>query len=275
MRGFQTIQRALGAAAVAGLLVPALQAAALADDDDEEGEGGEELEEVAQEVFLGAIAFPQEAKELQISVASSWMKSEEADVLRPLLVGEWGFTDRLQLEVETPFLVAVPAEGETDGGLGNAEVGLAYNFVRSVEMGLVLTGGLAAILPTSSTDLIESAVGGAAVVSLYKVAGPVHANLSVESGVEAPTEGEGEAEFGIETALSLLVPLGSIIPIAEVGVEREEEETEVMAAAGFAWHASSSVEVGLAGLMSRGEEETEWGAVANVTWEGNLGGEVD
>jgi hypothetical protein len=273
MRGVQTIQRALRAAAMAGLLVPMLQPAALADDD-EEGEGGEELEEVVQEVFLGAVAFPQEASELQISVASSWMNTEEADILRPLLVAEWGFTDRLQLEVETPFLIAVPGEGETDGGLGNAEVGLAYNLVRSTEMGLVLTGGLAAILPTSSTDLIERSVGGAAVVSLYKIAGPVHANLSVESGVEAPTEGEGEAEFGVETALSLLIPLGSLIPIAEVGIEREEE-TEVMAAAGFAWHASSSVEVGLAGLMSRGEEETEWGAVANLTWERNLGGEVD
>jgi hypothetical protein len=259
----------LGAGIAVWLAAPAGVALA------EEAEAGDEVDDVVQEVFLGSVAFPQEASELQLSAASSWMKSDEADVLRPLLVAEWGFTDRLQVEVEAPFLIAVPGEGETDGGLGNAEIGLLYNLVRSSELGLVLSGGVAGIVPTSSTDLIERAVGGGALLTLYKIMGPVHANVSVEGGVEKPTEGDEEAEFGVETALSLLVPLGRVIPIAEVGLEREGDENELQLAGGFAWLASESVEVGLAGLMSRADEATEWGAVVNVTWERNLGGEAD
>lgn len=244
------------------------------DEDDESGEEGE-LEEVVQEVFLGSVAFPQEAKELQISVVSSWLRTEEADLLQPVLVGEWGFTDRLQLEIETPFLIAMPDEGDTAGGLGNAEVGLLYNVVRSAELGLVLSGGVVGTLPTASTDLIERAYGGGALLAAYKVIGPVHANLSVEAGVEASTdEDEGEAEAGVETALSLLVPLGSVIPVVEVGWEREEE-SELLLAGGLVWMAAEGIELGVAGIAARGEDETEWGAIANLTWERNLGGEID
>lgn len=266
MQCARRVQHTLLGAGILLALVPLLESAALADQ--------EELEDVVQEVFLGSVAFPQDARELQLSVATSWVKTEEANVLRPLLVAEWGFTDRLQVEVETPFLISVPGQGDTGGGLGNAEVGLLYNFVRSPALGLVFSGGVAGVLPTASTELIERAYGGGALLSVYKLMGPVHANLSVEAGVEAATGGDEEGELGVETALSVLVPLGSIIPIVEVGIEHEQE-TELLLAAGFAWQAAEGIELGLAGLAARGEEETEWGAVVNLTWERSLGGEID
>ena len=259
----------IGSTAIAGS--PASSAGA-----DEKGdEVGEEdeLEEVVQEVFLGSVAFPQEAQELQISVVSSWLRTEEADLLQPVLVGEWGFTDRLQLEIETPFLIAMPDEGDTAGGLGNAEVGLLYNMIRSSELGLVLSGGVVGTLPTASTDLVERAYGVGAGLSAYKLMGPVHVNLSAEAGVEATTD-EDDAEPGVETALSLLVPLGSIVPVVEVGWEREEE-SELLLAGGLVWMAAKGIELGIAGIAARGEDETEWGAIANLTWERNLGGESD
>ena len=232
-----------------------------------------ELEGAVQEVFLGSVAFPQEAQELQVSVGSSWIRTEEVDLIGPVLVAEWGFTDRLQLEIETPFVIAVPDEGDTTGGLGNAEVGLMYNAVRSSALGLAVSGGIVGVVPTASTELVERGYGAGAQLSAYKLMGPVHANLSGEARVEATT-GDEEAALGLESTLSLLLPLGSIVPVVEVGWEREEE-SELLLSGGLVWLATEGIELGFAGLATRGEDGTEWGAIANLTWERNLGGEID
>ena len=269
----QVLRPALSSAAVVGILFCRTEMIAFADE--AQGDGEDEPEEVIQELFLGSLAFPQEANELQASVISSWMRSDDADVLQPVLVGEWGFTDRLQIEVEAPFVVSVPNSGTTAGGLDNAEVGLLYNFVRSSRLGLVMSAGLAGTMPTASTDLIETSYGAGALLTVCKLVGPVQANLSAESGVEAPTEeGMSEAELGVETALSLIVPLGGLVPVVEVGWE-QEEESELMLSGGLIWLAADGIEMGLAGLMARGDEETEWGAVLNFTWERGFGAEVD
>ncbi len=255
-----------GAFAMAGS--PAARAAEDAD---------EEPEQAVQEVFLGELAFPQEARELQFSAASSWVEGVDARVFSPLLVAEWGITDRFQVEVEAPFIVSVPTEGDTGAGIGNAELGALYNFVRSSSLGLVVSGSVSGAAPTSSTDLIDSVYGAYAMMSAYKTMGPVHASLSVEGGMEVPSGGaeeDGDSRFVTEGALSLLFPMGSVVPVAEVGFEREEG-TELDVAAGFVWHASRAVEVGLAGLMTRGEDDTEWGALVNLTWERSFGVDRD
>jgi hypothetical protein len=229
-----------------------------------------ELEDVVQEVFLGQLAFPQDALELQVSAGSSWVEADGARVLAPLIVVELGLTDRLQIEVEAPFVVAIPSKGDAGGGPGNVELGALYNVARSPLLGLLISAGVAAMLPTASTDLIGRAYGAAAVVAAYKTMGAVHANLSAESGVEVATGGEEEAEMVREVALSLLVPLGALTPIAEIGFEREGEENAIALAGGLAWHGSGPLEIGLAGLMRNGEGAAEWGAVVNFTWEGSL-----
>jgi hypothetical protein len=229
-----------------------------------------ELEDVVQEVFLGQLAFSQDALELQVSAGSSWVEADDAHLLSPLLVVELGLTDRLQIEVEAPFVVAIPGKGDAGGGPGNAEVGALYNVVRSPVLGLLISAGVAAMLPTASTDLIGRAYGAAAVLAAYKTMGAVHANLSAGSGVEVETAGEEVAQMVSEVALSLLVPFGVVTPIAEIGFEREGDENAIAFAAGLAWHGSGALEIGVAGLMSNGEGAAEWGAVVNFTWEGSL-----
>jgi hypothetical protein len=221
-----------------------------------------ELEDVVQEVFLGQLAFSQDALELQVSAGSSWVEADDAHLLSPLLVVELGLTDRLQIEVEAPFVVAIPGKGDAGGGL--------YNVVRSPVLGLLISAGVAAMLPTASTDLIGRAYGAAAVLAAYKTMGAVHANLSAGSGVEVETAGEEVAQRVSEVALSLLVPFGVVTPIAEIGFEREGDENAIAFAAGLAWHGSGALEIGVAGLMSNGEGAAEWGAVVNFTWEGSL-----
>jgi hypothetical protein len=260
MKSVAAVRSALVSLAVTGVLVHARDARA---EDDE-------IEDVVQEVFLGSVAFSQDARELQLSLASSWIAADEADVFAPLLAGEWGLTDRLQLEVETPFAIAVPDQGEADGGLGNAEVGVLYNVVRSPALGLVASAGASAVLPTASTAMVDRAWGGGALVSLYKYLGPVHATLSVETGALVPVG--DEAELGVEGALGVIVPLGRVIPIVEVGFEREDD-SELRCAAGFAWAVADGIELGLAGLVSRGDDDTEWGALVGLTWERTLGGQ--
>jgi hypothetical protein len=264
----------LGAGAVAAVLCGAPGAARAGSEAAELAEASEEeLESPVEELFLGSLPFMQDALELQLSAASTWARSREADVVEPLLVAELGITDRLQVEVEAPFAVVVPSEGSTGGGLGNTQLGVAYGFLRSAALGMSVAGGVSAVLPSSSTDEVESCYGGAAELGVYKVLGPVHASLSVEAGVEVPVEeGMGEREAVAEGALSFLAPLGAVTPIAEVAVEREGE-TELRSVAGLVWHPSEALELGLAGLMSRGEDETEWGAAINITWEADLAGD--
>lgn len=268
MQRVRSARVALLSLGAVGVLGARLEGAARA----EEGAKEEGPEGIVQEVFLGSIAFPQEAKELQLSAASSWRKIEDGQVLDPVLVAEYGFTDRLQIEAEAPFMIAMPGEGDTDGGLGNVEVGLLYNFLRSSELGLVFSGTVFGVAPTASTELMERAYGGGAELAVYKLMGPIHANLSAGGGAEMATEEDSELEYAGEAALSFLLPLGSVIPIVEVGVEHEGEN-ELRFAGGLSWLATHSIEIGLAGLVSRGEEETEWGGIANVTWEGSLAGE--
>lgn len=71
-----------------------------------------------------------------------------------------------------------------------------------------------------------------------------------------------EAELGGELALGLLVPLGAVVPIAEIAIEREEDDSELRLAAGLALHATDAIEIGVAGLL-----RADWGAVVNLTWE--------
>jgi hypothetical protein len=239
-----------------------------------EEEDAARVEQVAQEVFIGAMPFAQEQFELQLSTSARFTRGEEQQQLEIPLVVELGLTDRLQVEVELPLAVLSPSgdfmrDGST--GLGNMEVGALYNLFNDGRSGVVASVGLSFVLPTSTMDGIERVVGILPSVAAYKTFGPVHVNASLNGGVEFPVDSEEGANPVVEGGLALLFPVGPLVPMVE-GTLEYDGETVFRSAAGLIW-VIDDFEIGAAALMNVSGGETEWGAVVSATIEFSFGKE--
>jgi len=245
----------------------ALPISAVAEDGDEGG-----VEQVVQEVFTGSLPFPQEQLELQLTSSARWRRGNDQQELELPLGVELGVTDRLQVEVEVPLGVVGPAgdfmrDGTT--GVGNMEVGTLYNLVNDRRSGLVASVGLGFLLPTSTLDGTDRVVGVLPSVAGYKTFGPVHVNLSLQGGVEFPSDPDEDAAPVVEGGLALLFPVGPVVPMVEATVEYEDK-TVIRSAAGLIW-VIDDFEIGAAALMNAGGDEIEWGVAVSATVEFSFG----
>jgi len=220
------------------------------------------VDEVIEELFLGEIAFPQDALELQVTADLGGARAGDVTTLGGGVEVEFGITDRLQLAARVP-LARVSAPMERHAGLGNASLEALYNPLSDRGRGLALSVGLELSLPSPS-GAGEDAWTVEAFAALYKVLGRVHANLSV--GVEL------EREVSPSAALGVFAPIGRWAPVLELRVEAEAEPAAVVSA-GALWHPIDDLELGAA--VQVGLDARSFGGFLLATFELELGDDND
>ena len=90
----------------------------------------ESLEELVQELFIAQTVYAQHKNEVQFTIKPAFWKIQGSRIMNIPLQLEYGFTDRLQVELGFPFGLSHSAIGESSSVMGNTEVGFLYNFLK-------------------------------------------------------------------------------------------------------------------------------------------------
>lgn len=193
------------------------------------------VDELLQELFLGAIVYPQDAGEFQVTAGSLWAYKGRHDHQLPL-VFEYGITDYLQIEAMLPFNFHHTME-DHDQGLGNVELGVGWNILNSPETGWAASIGYEIGFPEATTGAGEDAFIHEPFFIVYRQFDCLAINFSAGLEVEDPRERGEETTVAGEIGLALIKPSSryDFTYLLEVGLEVEEEEAEVRVAPGMYW----------------------------------------
>ena len=234
------------------------------------GEVNGKVEEVVQELFLGQVAFPQDALELQITAMLGGSRAAGQTFAAAGLEVELGLTDRLQLSAEVPLeWASASASGARGTDVGNAALGALYNPLNDRARGVALSAGLELTLPTASRDG-AAAWGVEAFAVAYRALGRVHGNLKLGVELERPTGSGAEREISPAGALGVLVPIGRWVPVLELRGDLRGDPAAVLAA-GTLWHPAGGLELGAAAQL--GLDTGSIGGLVIATVELPLAGE--
>jgi len=234
----------------------------------------EKVPELVQELFLGEIVYPQDAGEFQLTTGSLWAYKGRHDHQIPLLF-EYGITDHFQVELVLPFNFhhTGAAHGQ---GLGNVELGVAWNFYNNPQSGWAATVGYELGLPEATPDAGEDAYSHEPFFVVYREFESMAVNFSAILEVEDPRERGEETEVAGEFGLALIKP-AQCYPftcLLELGVEVEEDETNARLAPGMHWQpCGANWEFGVSLPIGLTDNVPEIGAFALLTFE--FGGDDD
>ncbi len=221
-----------------------------------------EMDEYLQEFFLAETVFSQEKNEVQFTLKPLFTKSRYRQLSIPFSV-EYGITDRLQLELEVPYIISTFSKQETIRGFGNSEVGILYNIIKA-NRPFSLSAGLGIPLKTSSRIIrpyISETSWEAFVVAARQFGHiQIHTNLQSEF-----SEGEIVLNYGVASVFNF----GRFSATFEITSEKEEERIFNFTP-GLIWSKPNGFEFGLAVSKSLNSSYNDWGVVAMMTYEFSL-----
>ncbi|HTN85387.1 MAG TPA: hypothetical protein VL242_16930 [Sorangium sp.] len=224
---------------------------------------------VIEELFLGELAFPQEALELQIASAPAWRRRGRLVRFSIPLQLELGLTDRLQIGGELPLELVRDDRGVAAGpGVLRAEA--LYSFLDDRALGLTISAGIEAGFPAGSRELGAPGYALEPFVSVHKSFGAVHLCLSASAEVTLPVARSDATEIGPGVALAAVLPAGDLAPTVELAVELDDA-TSLRFAPGVRWHPARGLELGAALSLGREGDAPELGLLLLVTKEIQLG----
>lgn len=238
------------ASACAPLLfsVPSL---ARADEDD----GGNQVDERLQELFLGEVVYPQSAGEFQFSVGHFWNGHRDDSSSLPVLM-EYGITDRLQVGVLLPTDFDRSDRPDLCDGLGNVEFEVYWNFLNDAESGWAAGMGFGYALFEAMDAAGEDAHGYEPFFVVYRDFGCDAVNLSAAVEIENPRDPGEEQETSGGVDVAYIHPLDNLplTTLIELGTKIEADDTQVRLAPGayFSpedsnWELGCSLPIGLDG----------------------------
>jgi hypothetical protein len=217
-----------------------------------------EMDEYIQEFFLGQTVFPQEKKEIQFTLKPSFTKKSEGLISIPFEM-EYGFTDRLQIEIEIPYFISFPSGARTAKGFGNAEIGLMYSILKK-NRPFSLSAGVSVPLHTAGQKFKED---DEVLVESFAVIGRQFGNVQVHGNVVTEfVKGDMLLNYGLSSVLNL----GRCNATLEVSGAREDERV-FFVSPGFIWKQSDGFEFGIAFSKSLTPSAREWGIVGIITRE--------
>ncbi|WP_437307278.1 hypothetical protein [Sorangium sp. So ce388] len=220
---------------------------------------------VIEELFLGELAFPQEALELQIASSPAWRRDGRLVRFSIPMQLELGITDRLQIGGELP-LELVRNDRGVAAGLGVVHAGALYSFLDDRALGLTFSAGIEAGLPAGSRELGASGHALEPFVSLHKTLGSVHLCLSASAEVTLPMARSDTTEIGPGVALAAVLPVGDLAPTVELAAELDDAAS-LLFAPGVRWHPARGLELGAALSLGLGDEAPDLGLLLLVTRE--------
>ncbi|XXX72866.1 hypothetical protein WMF30_34980 [Sorangium sp. So ce134] len=252
---------------------PAASTAAAPPEQERDEAAGEPAQPAVEELFLGETAFPQEALELQVTLAPAWERDGRRVRFGVPLRLELGITDRLQVGGELP-LELVRHEGGVAAGLGAAGAEVLLNLVSDQALGLALSAGLEAALPAGARELGAPGYALEPFVSLDKAMGGVHVGLSASAELRLPAARGDAAELSPGVTLALVLPAGAVAPTVELAAELDEVAS-LAVASGVLWRPARGLELGAALELGLAGEAPDVGLLLLVTREIELAGDGD
>ncbi len=211
-------------------------------------EGEEDEYEEQDFLFFLEEAYTQEKGEWQFSLSVGYFDNlveeetdeeivdKRTDLWTGFLGVEYGITDRLQIELELPYLRQRIEEGDEtnrDNSVGDTEFAVGCALIEEDRELPQLMAGLEVIAPTGNEDvgLGSGAWGWGPFVAVSKQVIPklyFHANLAYQITNNAEEEGEKKDERELEYGIAAVYqPTNDIDLILElVGVYEKEEDDE-------------------------------------------------
>lgn len=175
-----------------------------------------EMEEFLQEFFRSETVFAQDRKEIQFTLIPQFTRTDNNHLTIPLSV-EYGITNRLQVEIEVPYLISSISKQQTLRGVGNTEVGLLYNVIRNNRI-VSLSVGVEKSLQTTGEKLRpyndEPSWEAFTVIARQFGILQMHSNIAAEF-----SDDEASFHYGIATVFSI----GRCRPTFELNSQKEEE----------------------------------------------------
>ena len=258
-----------------------------------------EEDEYAEQDFLFLLeeAYTQDQGEWQFSLSLGYfdnLEEEETDeqavvdkrtdLWAGLLGVEYGITDRLQIELELPYLrqeIEEADETSRDSGIGDVEFALGYALIEEQRNAPQLTAGLEVVAPTGDEDngLGAGAWGWGPFVALSKQVIPklyLHANLAYQMTNDAEEDGEKqderELEYGIAAVYQPTDELDLILEL--VGAyekEKNDEATEhsnaLQLVPGIKYEMENELQVGAAVVVGLNNDTFDIGGMVKLQYE--------
>ncbi|HMF70327.1 MAG TPA: hypothetical protein VK616_02570, partial [Flavitalea sp.] len=177
----------------------------------------------------------------------------------PLAV-EYGLTDRLQIEVEVPYLISSLTERHRIRGMGNVEVGLMYNILKSYRP-FSLSVGMNKTLQTAGKHIRaydnEASWEAYTVVARQLGIGQIHGNFRTELA-----DGQLKLNYGMASVFNF----GRCNATFEVTTDKEEERIFFFTP-GLIWKQPNGLEFGMALSTSVDKYSDNWSLAAMLIYE--------
>ena len=220
------------------------------------------LPQLLQEFFISETVFAQEKKELQATVRPAYWKNKQFSSVQIPLLLEYGFTNRLQVEVTVPFQLHSSGEEQQKYERTNFEAGVLYNILKSNKP-FALSAGLEIDWSNAKSQKdngeLEDGIGWEPFLTLARQFGrtQVHANLVAEI-----RDKETEFTYAFATATSF----GKWLATVEINATFQNNKTTSVIP-GVIWKGMDDAEFGLGISKSK----NEWGILLMATYEFSLG----
>jgi hypothetical protein len=200
------------------------------EDDEGERESNDEgqFTPIVEELFLGVVVYPQEKDEVQLTLGY-FDGVETAGDTNTVFEIEYGITDRFQIGLEVPL---ESVADEPFDGVRTLGFELYWNCYSDPSVGRALGLGFDLGMPVDSAEGESRAWGYEPFVVAYQEWQNVALNVCAALEVEDAVEDESGATSG-EVAFGLFPTSGRIIPLVELSVEMESDETPILFAPGL------------------------------------------
>jgi hypothetical protein len=216
--------------------------------------------------------------ELEFELVPRFTDGDDGETFESTLEIAYGWTDRLAMELEIPYLVLDPASGERQDGLGDVELELKYSLFRDPDDTRALAVGAEISFPTGDEDrgTGRGEFAGEVFVAFTRSFSDlaVHLNLGLELEEELEDgEEELETEFEYGVAVEWEFAEETALLAALVGATGDEG-TELSLIPGIEWEwegERSEIVLGLGLPIGLTDETPDWGVVAIVEVEFGLG----
>ncbi len=221
-----------------------------------------------EELAIARSITMQEEGEIQITPAVQYFKLPEAKELTCALDAEYGFSARLELDAELPYVFRNPNDERAVSGLGDAEFALRYAFVPMTDKPFAFNAGLNVVTPTGRREK-ELGEGRVALGPFFTASEWVGAvNLQLNCGwSRAVSHGGEEPRDEFEYNVAALYPIRDWFLVVEANGESTRRQTKYYLTPEVIWRPKRGFQVQVAAPVGVTRAAGDYGVVASVSFE--------
>ena len=251
----------------------------------------EERRQLIQEAFQSSLVYPQEEKEVQLTLMPSFVSGDEFDLYSVALGIEYGFTDAWQMEVEWAGWQRRKVSGiPSTSGAGDLSLGTQYSWMNLRDSDFHLAAAFEVSLPVGNLEdgftegfieyepQIAAALDLSNDIHLFTQLGVGLVDRVRESGSSEEEEEEEPEAHELEWNIGLVVPFGDLRFVGEFNLRdnswnNEGTETELYVTPGLVWDIPGTLEMGLGFPIGITDETDRYSGILIFIYEFELSDE--